>query len=177
MAKKGGKNMTIEERLESMEREVGRIKRRNRWLLGAILLLVGGLVAAGVFKTMITPVQAQGAGTAKVIRAEAFVVEDENGKDRIMLNVTKDGPILALFDEKGKVRAGLGVAKTGLWLWLYDEKGASKPRAALGISPFGPGLTLYDENIKPRVALTVDKDGPIMMLLDEKGKIIWSAIK
>jgi len=58
MAKKGGENMTIEERLENMEREVGRQKRRNRWLLGAILVLLGGLVAAGVFKTMITPVQA-----------------------------------------------------------------------------------------------------------------------
>jgi len=169
--------MTIEERLENMERELGRQKRRNRWLLGAILLLAGGLIVPAVFETTAFRARAQGAGAVKVIRAEAFIVEDENGKDRIMLNVTKDGPILALFDEKGKIRAGLGVVKTGLWLWLYDENGASKPRAALGISPFGPSLTLYDENIKPRAALSVDKDGPIMVLLDEKGKVIWSAIK
>jgi len=28
--------MTIEERLENMERELGRQKRRNRWLLGVV---------------------------------------------------------------------------------------------------------------------------------------------
>jgi hypothetical protein len=167
--------MTIEERLENMEKQLGRLKRRNRWLLGAILLLAGGLIVPAIFETTAFRAGAQVAGTAKEIRAKAFVVEDENGKGRIMLNVAEDGPILALFDEKGKIRAGLGVAKTGLWLWLYEEN--TKPRAALGISPSGPGLTLYDENTKPRAALSVDKDGPIMVLLDEKGKVIWSAIK
>jgi hypothetical protein len=40
---KGGDNMmTIEERLENMERDLGRLKRRNRWLLGTILLVAGG---------------------------------------------------------------------------------------------------------------------------------------
>ena len=38
----------------------------------------------------------------KVIRATQFVLEDENGKVRVMLHVFKNGPVLSLFDEKGK---------------------------------------------------------------------------
>jgi len=153
MAKKGGENMTIEERLENMERELGRQKRRNRWLLGAILVLLGGLVAAGVFKTMITPVQAQVAGTVKQIRAKGFVVEDENGKGRATLAASKDGSGLVLWDENGKTRIGLGIFKDG------------------------PDLRLWDENGKPRAALGMVEDGPRMILSGPDGKVIWSAIK
>lgn len=32
--------MTIEKRLENLERELGRAKRRGRWLLGAVRLPV-----------------------------------------------------------------------------------------------------------------------------------------
>jgi hypothetical protein len=95
--------MTIEERLENMERELGRLKRRNRWLLGAILLVVGGLIIPAVFETTAFRARAEVAGTAKEIRAKKIVLEDENGKANIGLIVTKDGPGLALFDENGKV--------------------------------------------------------------------------
>ena len=38
----------------------------------------------------------------KVIRANQFILEDENGKPHARLVVTKDGPGLNLFDENGK---------------------------------------------------------------------------
>ncbi len=34
-------NLTIEEHLAGVEKELGRPKRRNQWLLGATLLLAG----------------------------------------------------------------------------------------------------------------------------------------
>ena len=170
MAKKGEENMTIEERLENMERELGRIKRRNRWLLGAILLLVGGLVAAGAFKTMIAPAQTQGAGTAKEIRARSIYVEDEKGDTRAALFVNENGPILRLSGENGYTRAVLGVFKDGPFLWLSDENG--KHRVILHVNKDGlVGLGLYDENGKARVKLTVTKYGPSLMLSDENDKI------
>ena len=167
--------MTIEERLKNMERELGRVKRRNRWLLGAILVLVGGLVAAGAFKTTVTPAQAQVPGAVKEVRANKFVIEDKNGTVRAEMGVSQFGPALFLYDENDKSRAMLGISPLGPGLTLYDEKGMA--RAGLGVAKAGPWLSLWDENIKPRAALSVDKDGPIMMLLDEKGKVIWSAIK
>ena len=55
--------MTIEERLENMERELGRVKE----------------VLA----------RSQVEGTAKEIRANSFVLEDENGKPRVGLGALK----------------------------------------------------------------------------------------
>ena len=166
--------MSIEERLEDMEREVGRQKRRSRWLLGAILVLAGGLVAAGVFKTMIIPAQAQTAGTAKFIRARSILVEDENGKLRASLTVDKDGPALRLWNEKGEGGAVLIVGKDGPWLTFYDEK---SPRVLLMVDKGGPWLGLFDENGKTRAWLAVDKDGPALRLRDENDKLrAWLAV-
>jgi len=145
--------MTIEDRLENVERELGRQKRRNRWLLAAILLLVGGLVADGAFKTTANLARAQGAGTTKEVRAKNFVLEDENGMPRVKLEIFEDTPRLALYDKNLKLRADLST------------------------SPVGPSLNLYDGHFHSRVWLSVDIDGPTMMLLDENYKVIWRAIK
>jgi hypothetical protein len=95
--------MTIEERLENMERELGRVKRRHRWLLSAIFLVAGGLIASRVFETTAIQAQAQGAGTAKQVRARSLILEDEKGKLRAMLAVFKEGPSLVLLNKNGKV--------------------------------------------------------------------------
>lgn len=155
--------MTIEERMENMERELGRQKRRNRWLLGAMLLVVGGLVAAGVFRTMVTPAQAQVAG--KEIRANRILLEDENGKVRVDLSVVKDISNLSLMDENGKERVALHVTKGTPALWLMDENG--KTRITLSVDKVGPGLFLYHENDKASVGMAAFKGGPSLMLSDE----------
>ena len=90
--------MTIEERLENMERELGRHKRRNRWLLGAILLLAGGMIILRVFETT--------ASRAMEIRARGIRIEDENGKRGLL---GSEG--LMLFDENGKTRAEVDLSK------------------------------------------------------------------
>ena len=161
-------NMTIEERLENMERELGRQKRRNRWLLGAIIVLLGGLVAAGAFKTTVTTAQAQGAGTAKLISANNFFLIDENGRPRAALFVGKDGPSLSLSDENGKTRVWLRADKDGVGLGLYDENG--KNRALLVAGKDGPSLSLGDENGKIRAGLATLKDSPTLVLFDENGQ-------
>lgn len=175
MAKKEENAMTIEERLENMERELGRVKRRNHWLLGAILLLVGGLVAVGALKAIVAPAQAQGAGTAEEIRAKKIVLEDDNGKVRAWLDVVAGIPMMMVLDENGEVRVALAAGKDDPRLVLCDEKGRGRTR--LGTGKDGPNLALYDENGKVRAALSADKDGPNLVLYDENGKVIWSAIK
>ena len=166
--------MTIEERLENMERELGRVKRRNRWLLGAILLVAGGLIVSAVFETTAFRARAQGAGTAKEIRVNSLVLEDENGKLRALLAASKDGPNLEMYDENGKRRARLSATENPQ-LALYDENGT--PRATLIEMEEGPGLMLWDENGKGRVGLVVTKDGQDLQLFGPDGKVIWSAIR
>ena len=167
--------MNIEERFENMEKEVGRLKRRNRWLLGAILLVAGGLVVPAVFETTASRARAQGVGTVKQIRARSLIIEDENGKSRLGLAVSKDGPGLIMFDENVRMRVVLGISKEGPGLWLYGEKG--KSCVTLAALKESLGLGLEDENGQDRAGLAVDKDGPGLVLLDEKGKVIWNAIK
>lgn len=43
-------------------------------------------------------------GIPAIIRANAFVLQDENGKARAELRMDKDKPGLFLYDENGKVK-------------------------------------------------------------------------
>jgi len=159
--------MTTEERLENLERELARAKRRTRRLLaGAVLVLGIGLVvwAFGPDKTLAQVA----AGGVKEVRANQFLLVDENGKPRAKLSVDKDGPWLVLADENGKDRAALGVDEDGPRLALLDANG--KVRAGLAMDEDGPGLYLYDENDNLRVMVSVDKDGSGLSLSDENGK-------
>ena len=177
--------MTIEERLENIERELGRQKRRNRWLLGAVLVIaVISIIAL-----------AQMAGTSKQIRARSILIEDEKGQRRAWLGVDNDGPTLSLWDENGETRAILVVGKGGPGLVLSDEKG--RRRAAMSVVADIPGLALSDENGKglallaviagkpclslgdekgqDRASLNVRKEGPTLILRDEKGNLRFVA--
>lgn len=144
--------MTIEERLEKMERELRRQKRHNRWL-GTILVVVGGLIIPVLFKTTPLQARAQSGGTVKEFRANRIVLEDENGKPRATLFVSKTGPALVLSDEN------------------------DKPRAVLFVGKDGPSLGLLDENGELRAGMNAVKDGPCLILFGPDGKVIWSAIK
>jgi hypothetical protein len=119
--------------------------------------------------------QVQGANTGrKVIRANQFVLEDENGKTRAVLDVGKDGvPGLYLYDDNGTPRAMLGVGNYGSVLALCDKNG--KTLVSLTVSNDGSSLRLSDDKGKPRVRLTVGNDGvPGLALLYENGVNIWS---
>ncbi len=125
----------LEERLDRLERELRAERRGNRWLRVTLALTVVGVVVACV--TEIRP---------KVLRVNEFVVEDANGKTRIELVVSTEGPMLAMYDENRTTRLGLGVFPSGSGLQLRDANG--KTRIGLGVLPAGPELFLYDETGK-----------------------------
>jgi len=183
--------MTTEERLENLERELARAKRRNRWLVAVAGLAVVGLILAWTLAKTTQAVLAQAAGGAeKVIRANTFIVEDANGKELAMLGVDAGRPVLYLFDENGKVRAMLGVGANGAAMGLFDENDNPRAwlaavgdraavevfdengmsRARLDMTAGNPGLSLSDENGEPRAMLIAFKDGPGLSLRDANGK-------
>ena len=119
--------------------------------------------------------QAQGANDEpKVIRANQFILEDDNGKTRAVLDVGKDGvPGFYLYDENATPRAMLGVTNYGAMLALCDKNG--KTVASLAVSDDGTSLRLSDDNGKPRLRVDVGKDGvPGLTLLYANGVKIWS---
>jgi predicted metal-binding membrane protein len=97
--------MSIEERLERLELELVRAKRRTRWLLAAVALAVAIALAWTVIGAARTAQAYDAEGAKKVIRANGFTLEDENGKTCAQLGVTNDGASMNLYDEHGKVKA------------------------------------------------------------------------
>ena len=109
------------------------------------------------------------AGAERVVRASAFILEDERGRVCASLDMTKDGPGLNLYDENGKGRVGLVVGKDGPVLSLYDAAG--RPRVALDVNADVPMLTLRDAAGKVRAGLTVTEGGPGLALFDAASKV------
>ena len=88
---------------------MGRVKRRNRWLVSALLLVAAGLISPLIIETTAFRARAQMAGTAKEIQVQRIVVEDAKGNDRIRLDLFMNDPILEFLDDNGKTRS--------LWAW------------------------------------------------------------
>ena len=137
--------MTTDERIENLEKGLASARRLNRWLLAAVGLALGVWILAGTFGP--TMAAAPGAAAAvKEVRANRFLVEDENGKVRASLDASMNAPGLTLFDENGKPSASLDGSKISRGLALFDENG--KVRASLDASRNALGLTLFDEKGK-----------------------------
>ena len=152
--------MTVEERLEELERELAGLRAE---------------LAERVVSREFVVVDNNGKTRATLTRTQdrtALRLHDPNGKG-VALSVGKEEALLGLQDENGKTTVCLGVGKDAVWLTLHDEKGES--RATLGVTKGGPLLRLFDKKGKTSVALTEDKTGPGLALSDEKGKVIWSA--
>jgi hypothetical protein len=152
--------MTIEERVEKVEMELARAKRRNRLLLAGVLLAVV-LLAVGATTPGV-------ASREDVVKAKQFILVDVNDKTRAELSVTAMGPVLGLFDKKGIARAILSVPEDGPGLSLSNENG--KIRAILSVPEDGPMLYLYDESGKAHTGLVMFKDGSSLNLSDKNGK-------
>lgn len=156
--------MTTEERLEKLEHELKEtkagltaVKCRNRWMLGGGTLLILGCLTIAA-----TP------GGNRTIRANGFVVEDENGKCRAMISATQSSAALMLFDGNGKVRAQMNVTTNGPGLFMTDER--DKLRAQINVGKDGPGLCMTDENEKARIGMDVSFGVAGLCMTDENGK-------
>lgn len=109
--------MTIEDRLASLELQLGRVKRRNRWLLGGILLVAGGLLLPAIFEATAFRARAQ----QTEISAYQIKIVDENGKVRCFLGMGLAGPTLYMNDVFGKASVIITAETDGPHMDLYDN--------------------------------------------------------
>ena len=106
--------MTIEERLERIERELSRAKRHTRWLLvGLVLVVAGAFIERNI-------AQAQGQ-VPKEIRARAFVLEDKTGHVRAHLEMTRTCEAAAFATNKDEAEAVARLFPCRPELVLFDE--------------------------------------------------------
>jgi hypothetical protein len=143
--------LSVEERLERLERRNAALEAQNLWMRRAG---VAAVVVAGA-TLLVGQVGAQDkAGKAKSIEVSAIKLVDDQGRTRMDLGVDKDGVGLDFFDARGKVRVVVGEGTIeglgeGAGLWVFDEK--ERPRVGLGIGKGkdGAGLIVLDEKGKP----------------------------
>jgi hypothetical protein len=176
--------MSTDERMEKMEGQLARIRWINRCLIACIVLSLGVWFILKTFG----PETAWAGSGVKVIRANAFVLEDENGKVRATLGLI-DGVGLSIFDEDGRRRAALGVDKERSKLQLLGDKGnvcidlkayegvgelalggGGRPLVILNALPDDTGLCLYDEKGKQRLRLGASKIGAVLAVCHEDGR-------
>ncbi len=155
--------MTVEERLEKVEREQVETKtelaKAKRWirqlLVAGAVGLTCAVILAAASASMPEAFAQEQPPVAEVVQARKFVVLDENGRERAVLGVTPAGPCLTLSDENGQTRTALGFLRinTEPGLILYDENG--KSHLWLGARPFGPQLLLFNKTGKPQASFSV----------------------
>jgi hypothetical protein len=168
--------MTIEGRMEALEKELARARSRNRWsLTGAILVIAGGIVLCGkAAGPRSNKAQSQtAAGAVKEVQARQFTVVDQNGRARAQLSAGDYNVALVFLDTVGKPHAAIILGDDGLpQIGLSDKTGTM--RAILGVEQDGPALHFYDRENNGRAVMKYnDNHGSEILLADEEGKIFW----
>ncbi|WP_006786804.1 hypothetical protein [Thiorhodospira sibirica] len=132
--------MNIEQRLSQLEKELAASKRRHRWTLSVLLLILTlGLLTQGY--------SSPGADQPPLheVRAQQFVLVDERGNIRGRLGMIDNEPTLLLRDEHSEIRIGRRTDRYSTFLGINDVRG------------------------EIRLGLRTARDGPVLFLQDERG--------
>lgn len=174
--------MTIDERINMLERELARTRRHQRWTALAIVLVIGAsalLGFVGVSGGDATATQPN--DNSKVVRARMFVVEDENGKVRAKLGLddgwAKGIVALQLLDEDEALRFGAyGSSLLGGSLSLFDKHGKTRAQMS-GDDETGPEFNLFDDEGKARARLYLFDGRPSLEMSSKNGTLLAGAYK
>jgi hypothetical protein len=180
--------MANDERLKRLERELVWAKRCIYVLsAGVVMILLAGLAVWAAFKGV--------PGVPRVVRANRFVVEDDQGKARAVLGWDSTGTQLTLLDSKGGTRLAISLVKDLPSLTIYDPEGDpgallwttqegselhlahtnGASRAVLGATPNGVGLRMDDAEGSPLAVMAVESGEPKLRFYGVKGEILWEA--
>ncbi|MFO8008672.1 MAG: hypothetical protein R6V05_13155 [Candidatus Brocadiia bacterium] len=173
---------------------------RNRIGTLAVIVaaaLIGGFAAQAVLGTVVGGAHA--ASAEGVIRARAFVVVDEQGRELATLGARADATGLVVRDKEGNRRMVVGMLPDeqtaivingadqttqlalGAWektnhLDLYD--GAGRARFTVGVAREGgnAGLAFYDREKNERLAIGMGPHGAgDFVMKDASGMALWRA--
>lgn len=98
---------------------------------------------------------------------------DENNHVRVVLNVDREGPGLALYGGTSQVGMIANVNSDGPALTMRDNQG--RTRAMLAAANQGPALILWDGNDRESAALINGAKGSSLTLADSSGSTAWRA--
>jgi len=153
-------NDDLAQRLESLERELARVRgdlrRSRRNVFGAAATALLALVALGT-------IQSCAPGTPDTLSLKRLEIVDAGGAVRMVLQ----GAAIELLDQTG-LRAKLSVSGSGPELSFTDPAGAEK--ATLGLLVSDPVLLMGNVGSEPELQLTVGQNGSGLWLRDRTGR-------
>jgi hypothetical protein len=152
-------------RIEQLERTV----RRMRFLVSAVAI---GWVGTWLIGATWPPQTG-----ANVLRARAFIVEDAQGRERIVLGAPMpDGREyvgMKILNAEGAEQFGLGLKPDGSVGMGFDTRAGvgdsrNRERLNMGVTATGQGWIRYlDNHTRARLRLVLDSsDAPVLQLLD-----------
>lgn len=112
----------------------------------------------------------------KILRAQEFVLEDKNGKERVHMSMGKEDSIVMSFkDESGKTRLYMGLTQDGtprVGLEYAEGKGSIQLEANDKLN--SAALIIVGSTGKAQVLLGVAQNGhPAIALYDNDGKQVF----
>jgi len=150
---------------QSLVTRVNRLERENRRMkLAGMLMLVG--VAA-----VIVMGQAKATKVAKVIEAERFVLRDENGRERAVLETLLDHTDFTLRNSDDTVTSSLFASDR---LAGVEIERQNESIVQLSSAPESAGLRIFDRNKKTRAGIGIQgKDGtPVIVIQDKNDNLL-----
>lgn len=151
-----GKKITLQERIQKVEKQNRQLKNFLMFLTVTLLaLLLMGAKAAlqdGHFKN---------------ITAEAITIVDGSGQELILLGSGKDGTGIRIMNKVGKRVVGIGTTadERGSGMLVADKEG--RPRFGLGMDMGVPSFAMTDKNGKKIMAMGGDEKGYGLVIMDE----------
>jgi hypothetical protein len=157
--------MTLEKRLEKVEKELKRTRKVNLVLL-AVLMMAGAVLIAGAAKP------------ANIIKADGFILLDEKGKERarLVMDNVSPGPKLDFLNQDGKIIISMFSTAKVTGLDFLDKRGMNRINIAVNDEiESGPVLSLLDKGNNDRLRLMLDNGFPMLEMRDPNGTIKWQA--
>jgi len=173
--------MHTEADFESLRRRIESLERRNRMAFaGTAVLLAVGLIAS-----LSNPAEGQSQRgnsppTSRDVRADRFILEDEKGKTRAELSMSRmKVPRLRFYDESGRETAALEGETLNLNDWDAKTEGTvysggivmsrrGVPGVSIGQSPTAPGILLMNGK-GDSIVLEASAEGTLIALKDSAG--------
>ena len=172
------------------------------YFLLVVLALLSGLAGSMISTRFLQVPPEEEKHHRNIIVGHEFHLVDEEGRERWVLTISKDGePSLTFVNKKGWAPMAMGINKEGLPFFnmVLEPNQKTGPslammdslmnsRALLGLSENGePQLSFLDRNGKKRLTLgSTEFPNPLtglhekrpcssIILFDEDGKVLWSA--
>ena len=145
--------------MEQLQRQ----NRMLRWLNLAWLLAIMLIVGLGQSRRP----------QADEMRAQRFVVVDENGKQRAVLGMASGGPELAMMDTSDRVALQLQVPKVPDKGAIYLNDPELSAGLELAMTMNGPVLHLNDRSGNRVRLATNELNAPLVAVHDAEGNLLF----